>query len=113
MAEIEFEEDLRAAFDQAASVPDQADFAVAVSRRIEGGARLRLLMLGGFGLAGGVGAAALSWSSLGDFGRALDPAALDPAALAAGDWSQLGVWVGAVALALVGVVLVRPALTEA
>jgi hypothetical protein len=112
MADTDFEQQLHGLFDQAPAMADEAAFAAAVVRRIGDGARLRLALLGGFGVAGGLAAAGLSWSSFQDLGQAVR--ALGAAASGASvDWSGPAAWIGALALAGLGVALVRPALSEA
>ena len=124
MAETPFEHDLQAMFDSAPRTPDAEAFAQAVDRRIGQGVWLRVGLLLAFGVLGLALSLALAGPSVFDLsglsgmadlpglaglGRGLTKAA----SLDASAWSDVRVWAAVIVLLGVGLLAVRPALTEA
>ena len=118
MAETPFEHELQAMFDSAPRAPDAEAFAAAVDRRIDGGVWLRAGLVLAFGLLGLALSLALAGPSLFDLSGLtgltdLSRVLAKAASLDASAWTDVRVW-GAVLLLLgLGLLAVRPALTEA
>jgi hypothetical protein len=115
MAETPFEHGLQAMFDSAPRTPDAEAFALAVDRRIAGGVWLRAGLLLAFGLLGLALSLALAGPSIFDLSglTGLTRGLAKAASLDVSAWSDVRVWAAILVLLGVGLLAVRPALTEA
>ena len=99
MAEMQFEDDLRAMFDAAPAAADAAQFAARVDRRIVRRQRMGLVLISVLGLAGLAIAFLMFRPSLGELGVSA-PSSLSLDSLSASA-SDIGLWsVGIVVLTL-------------
>jgi hypothetical protein len=110
MADLQFEDDLRAMFQAAPSAPDAAAFAMRVERGLDRIQWIRLAMVSTLGLVGVVIAWAMFGASLSDVSGLFS--AMTRAASNTGAVDDASAWAAALLLLAFGGLMIRPVFSE-